>query len=66
MAPTSLAASDPFVDPINAASDHDYAEAWTLPVGRSASLTLATDSLIVLGMHELPYLSYRAQELMAE
>ena len=66
MAPTSLADSDPFVDPINAASDNDYTEAWTLPVGRSASLTLATDSLIVLGMHDLCYLPKGAQELMAE
>lgn len=48
MATTSLADSDPFVDPVNTPSDHDYTEAWTLPVGRSASLTLATDSLIVL------------------
>ena len=46
MAPTSLEDSNPFADPINTASGHD----WTLPVGRSASLTLATDSLIVLGM----------------
>lgn len=66
MAPTSLADSDPFVDPINAASGHDYTEAWTLPVGRSASLTLATDSLIVLGMHDLRCLLNGAQELTAE
>ena len=66
MAPTSLADSDPFVDPVNSVSDDDYTEAWTLPVGRSASLTLATDSLIVLGMQDLPYLLSEIQELMAE
>lgn len=53
MATTSLADSDPFVDPVNTASDRVYTEAWTLPVGRSASLTLATDSLIVLGRQDL-------------
>ena len=53
MAPTSLADSDPFVDPVNIANDHDYTDGWTLPVGRSASLTLATDSLIVLGVQDL-------------
>ncbi len=59
MAPTSLADSDPFVDPVNAASDHNnYTEGWTLSVGRSASLTLATDSLIVLGMQDLRYAPY--------
>ena len=52
MASTSLVETDPFVDPVNAASDsdHDFTEGQTLPVGRSAYLTLATDSLIVLGM----------------
>ena len=47
--PVSVVDSDPFVDPIQTPDDHDYAEASTLPVGRNASLTLATDSLIVLG-----------------
>ena len=65
MAPMSLADSDPFVDPVNSVADHDYTEAWTLPVGRSASLTLATDSLIVLGMQDLPYLLDGVQELIA-
>ena len=55
MAPTSLTGSDPFVDPVNVAGVDDYIEGWTLPVGRSASLTLATDSLIVLGMQLLHY-----------
>ena len=50
MASTSLIESDPFVDPVNPTSDHDYTEGQTLPVGRSAYLTLATDSLIVLGI----------------
>lgn len=66
MAPTSLADSDPFVDPVDTVSDHEYAEAWTLPVGRSASLTLATDSLIVLGVQNLCYLLHQIQELMIE
>ena len=65
MAPTSLADSDPFVDPINSVSDDDYTDAWTLPVGRSASLTLATDSLIVLGMLDLPHFLSEVQELIA-
>lgn len=47
----SLSDSDPFGDPISAAEDQDYIEGATLPVGRSASLTLATDSLIVLGVY---------------
>ena len=66
MAPNPLADSDPFVDPVNAANDLEYAEAWTLPVGRSASLTLATDSLIVLGMQDLCYCYRAIQELKAE
>jgi len=49
MAPISVADSDPFSDPIHYSEDHEYAEGSTLHVGRNASLTLATDSLIVLG-----------------
>lgn len=45
----SVQPSDPFADPIQAAEDGSYLEASTLAVGRSASLTLATDSLIILG-----------------
>ena len=45
----SVADTDPFVDPIPASEDGTYVEGSTLAVGRSASLTLATDSLIVLG-----------------
>lgn len=66
MAPTSLSDSDPFVDPVNPANDHDYTEAWTLPAGRSASLTLATDSLIVLGMQDLCCFLGVVPGLMAE
>lgn len=66
MAPTSIGDSDPFVDPVNTASDHDYTEAWTLPVGRDASLTLATDSLIVLGIQDLRCLLHEFQKLMVE
>lgn len=65
MAPMSLADSDPFVDPVDTVGDHDYREAWTLPVGRSASLTLATDSLIVLGMQDLRDPLDGVQKLMA-
>ena len=49
MAPTFVADSDPFSDPIHYSEDHEYADGSTLHVGRNASLTLATDSLIVLG-----------------
>lgn len=66
MAPASSVDSDPFADPDNAAGDHDYTEGWTLPVGRSASLTLATDSLIVLGMQHLRDALYKFQELRTE
>ena len=52
MAETIGAESDPFADPNGALDHHGYAEAeiTALPVGRDASLTLATDSLIVLGI----------------
>ena len=45
----SIADNDPFVDPTHVVEDGTYVEGSTLAVGRSASLTLATDSLIVLG-----------------
>ncbi|KAK4690401.1 sphingosine kinase, partial [Lecanoromycetidae sp. Uapishka_2] len=48
MAPTAVPSSDPFSDPVHTSEDHEYAEGSTLHVGRDASLTLATDSLIVL------------------
>ncbi|KAG8533332.1 uncharacterized protein KY384_002115 [Bacidia gigantensis] len=41
--------SDPFVDPVHLSEDRPNAEGSTLAVGRNASLTLATESLIVLG-----------------
>ena len=51
MTSSSLSDSDPFASESNlASSDGEYVEGATLPVGRDASLTLATDSLIVLGM----------------
>ena len=51
MTTTSLSDSDPFASDSNLApSEGDYIEGATLPVGRDASLTLATDSMIVLGM----------------
>ncbi len=49
MAPSSIAESDPFKDPIVPATERDFVGDSTLSVGRDASLTLATDSLIVLG-----------------
>lgn len=49
MAPSSIADSDPFKDPIVPAAELDFVGDSTLLVGRDASLTLATDSLIVLG-----------------
>ena len=45
----SIADSNPFVDPIHTVEDGTYVEGSTLAVGRSASLTLATDSMIILG-----------------
>lgn len=41
--------SDPFEDPISVEEQSDYGEDSTLVAGRNASLTLGTDSLIVLG-----------------
>lgn len=41
-----MSTHNPFVDPVSDAEDH--AEA-TLTVGKAASMTLGTDSLIVLG-----------------
>ena len=46
--------SDPFADPDIIEEQLDFARESTLTVGRNASLTLATDSLIVLG--KLTYL----------
>lgn len=47
---TSLSDSDPFASNSDIApTDGDHLEGATLPVGRDASLTLATDALIVLG-----------------
>ncbi|KAL8972530.1 MAG: hypothetical protein Q9183_000507 [Haloplaca sp. 2 TL-2023] len=43
-----LANDDPFVDPVRPESSERPAEGSTLIAGRTASLTLATDSLIVL------------------
>lgn len=40
---------DPFADPSHNSSQHDSEEHPTLEVSRNASLTLGTDSLIVLG-----------------
>lgn len=42
--------SNPFADPSISDDQHQLVEDSTLSVGRNASLTLGTDSLIVLGM----------------
>lgn len=41
-----MSIQNPFVDPVSDSEDHVEA---TLNVGKAASLTLGTDSLIVLG-----------------
>ena len=46
--------NDPFEDPISVEEQSDYGEESTLVVGRNASLTLGTDSLIVLGILPQP------------
>lgn len=49
------ASSDPFMDPaapdLSGHGDIDFARDTTLVVGKDASLTLGTESLIVLGEH---------------
>lgn len=45
--------SNPFADPTTSAAQRSSKDA-TLLVGRNASLTLGTDSLIVLGMYMTP------------
>ena len=52
MAPTTISGADPFADPDHISDNTEYDEGSTLPVGRDASLTLATDSLIVLGRQQ--------------
>ncbi len=55
MTSPSLSDSDPFAShSVLASSEGEYVEGATLPVGRDASLTLATDSLIVLGTKNVP------------
>lgn len=53
MTTTASATDNPFVDPVPAPDglvhDHAVAVGSSLVVGKNASLTLATDSLIVLG-----------------
>ena len=59
MARVSYIDNDPFVDPASDGEEPDDIEEITLPVGRNASLTLGTDSLIVLGRWFLiPLLSH--------
>ena len=52
---TQSTSDNPFVDPETSfeehGRDHSFAIDATLAVGRNASLTLGTDSLIVLGEH---------------
>ena len=47
----SLSDSDPFSDPVEHAVQNEAVADSVLVVGRDASLTLATDSLIVLGTY---------------
>lgn len=53
MTTTTMATDNPFVDPVTsfeeAGRGTSFAIDATLAVGRNASLTLGTDSLIVLG-----------------
>lgn len=44
---------DPFVDPVHRKPHQRPIEDSTLIAGRTASLTLGTDSLIVLGMDDI-------------
>lgn len=55
MARVSSIENDPFVDPASDGEEPDDIEEITLPVGRNASLTLGTDSLIVLGRSSFPF-----------
>lgn len=59
MASTTTPGANPFADPDHNADNSEYDEGSTLPVGRDASLTLATDSLIVLGRQQRVHLSFR-------
>lgn len=46
----SIESTDPFADPSVNSSQREFgADNFTLEVGRNASLTLGTDSLIILG-----------------
>jgi len=64
MTSRSIGGSDPFTDEISV-DEHDLVAESTLFVGRNATLTLATDGLIVLGMsivligHESRLTEYR-------
>lgn len=62
MTTPSIVPDDPFVDPAPATEGHGSDQAFavdsTLAVGRNASLTLGTDSLIVLGMQRAPHISH--------
>lgn len=53
MAPASVVDSNPFIDPITSSTSEetDGYQDSTLTVGRNTSLSLATDSLIILGKY---------------
>jgi hypothetical protein len=63
MTTTSMAADNPFVDPITSfeepAHDRAFAIDSTLAAGKNASLTLGTDSLIVLGEFLRQFMGYK-------
>lgn len=60
MTTASAPADNPFVDPVGSFEDaghgNSFAAAATLALGRNVSLTLGTDSLVVLGEPALPTL----------
>ena len=53
MSEADLITANPFADPSVHSSQHDFDDIYTLEVGRHASLSLGTDSLIVLGMRSM-------------
>ncbi len=55
MAPEPPTEVNPFMDPETAGEQSDDLQGMALSVGRDASLTMATDSLIVLGKLVTPF-----------
>ncbi len=59
MAPESPTDINPFMDPETTGEHSGGLQGMALPVGRDASLTMATDSLIVLGSFVTPFTNHR-------